>query len=368
MIYFSEFDGISAIDGTQGSVNAGILAAVYFTVSGTTPTIVGQKNVASLVRNAAGKYRITFTSALANTNYGFIGGGRFIDAAGSGQNTPPLVVPTRNSTGGFNTYSTASVDISVTDPKGALADPGLLGVIIFDPSAVGSDYLAACSVTVSGTTPTLQLQTNVSSSPRQGTGVYRPTFSSALADADYSVFGGTRYADFAGDASAYFGQSRTTARATGSVDLNVGTLAAAGSGSVQNFDPGRFSMVARNSDVAPRGTVGAARFTVNAGTTSCALVKSWNISSVTYIGVGLYRVSFTTPISNTEYVVMGSGKWPVAGAQNDSPVIGMNRASLGGNNTQTVNAVDIVCRSWGAADTPFDAESVDIWIVKPWLM
>jgi hypothetical protein len=67
----------SVKDGLQGSVNAGIVAAVMFTVSGGTPTIVGQKNVTSITRLGTGIYRVTFASALANANYGLIASGRF---------------------------------------------------------------------------------------------------------------------------------------------------------------------------------------------------------------------------------------------------------------------------------------------------
>jgi hypothetical protein len=351
------------IDGTQGSANAGILAAVYFTVSGTTPTIVGQKNVASITRNGQGKYRITYTSALANNNYGFIAGAQW--AAVAGDNNTPLVVPCRNSTSGFNTYSTTAVDIAVTDAIGQLFDPGLCGIIIFDPSAVGSDYLAACSVTVSGTTPTLQRQTNVSSAPRQATGVYRPTFTSALANANYSVFGSSRYADFTNDASAFFSQSRTTARATGSDDLNVGTIAQTG-GTVGNFEPGRFSMLARNSDTSPRGTLAGAQFTVSAGVVT--LVKSWNVASITRSATGLFRLNYANALSDTDYVVMASGKFATSGTTQDSPLIGMNRNSTGPLNLHSVNSVDLVCRSWGASGLPFDPELADVWVVKPWLM
>lgn len=355
-------DGGPSIDGTQGSANAGILAAVYFTVSGTTPTIVGQKNVASITRNAQGKYRITFTSALANNNYGLIANGRWADAAAS--DDTPLICPTRNSTGGFNTYSTSSVDVSITNQQGIFFDPEVVGVVIFDPASVGSDYLAACSVTVSGTTPTVQRQTNVSSSPRQATGVYRPTFTSALSSADYSVFGSSRYADFTNDSSAFFGQNRATSQTTAMTELSVGTLAAAGS--LQNFEPGRFSMLARNSDTFPRGTVAGVRFSVSGST--CTILKSWNVASVTRSGTGLFRITFSTQISDTSYIVLGSGKLPATGV-NEAPLVGMNRNTTLGNNRRSRTAVDIVTEIRGnVAGAIVDPEIVDVWVVKPWLM
>jgi hypothetical protein len=355
------------VDGTQGSTNAGILAAVHFTVSGTTVTIVGQKNVASVTRLAAAFYRITFTSGLANTNYGLFGGGRFADAA---NDAPLLVVPCRNSTSGRNTYSTAAVDVVITDAQGTGSDPALCGIGIFDPAAVGSDYLAACSVTISGTTPTVQRQTNVASAARQSTGVYRPTFTSALGDANYSIFGSTRYADFTNDASAFFGQNRNTAQTTAMTELSVGTLAQ-NTGTYQNFDPGRFSMLARNSDTSPRGTLAGARFTVanpnGAGPNTITLLKSWNIASITRTAQGLFRATFTNQLSDTDYAVMGSGKW-ASGGNSDTLLIGLNRNSSAGRNVHSTSAADLAALGWGTAATPFDPEVADIWFLKPWLM
>jgi hypothetical protein len=253
----------------------------------------------------------------------------------------------------------------VTDAQGVLFEPGQCGVVIFDPATVGSDYLAACSVTVSGTTPTVQRQTNVSSAPRQSTGVYRPTFTSALPSADYSIFGSTRYPDFTNDASALFGQNRNTAQTTALTELSVGKIAEAGALN-QVFEPGRFAMVARNSDTSPRGTLAGARFSVSGGVVS--ILKSWNVGSITRTAQGLYRVSFTTPLSDTDYIVMASGKWAASAGNSDAPVAGMNHNNSSGNNVHSTSAVDIAFRAWGAGSPVFDPEVADIWVLKPWLM
>lgn len=356
----------STVDGTQGSTNAGILAAVYFTVSGTTPTIVGQKNVASITRNGTGNYRVTFTSSLANTNYGLIGGGRYAD---SGSDESVLVAPSRNSSGGINTYSTTTVDVICMTAAGTAADPIQCGVVIFDPASVGSDYLAACSVTVSGTTPTLQRQTNVSSVPRKATGVYEPTFTSAVGNSDYGAFGTSRYGDFTNEANPFFGRNRNSTsgfnqQTTGLIDLDVGTSANNGF-SLANFDPVRFSMIIKNGDVAPRGTVAAARFTVSGGVVT--LGRQWNVASVTRQGAGLYRIAFTTPIIDTDYVVIGTGKWGDF-SNDDTPLVGTNRNNSASRNVKSTSAVDIAVRAWGSGASTFDVDAADIWIVKPWLM
>jgi hypothetical protein len=351
----------ATIDGTQGSTNAGILAAVYFTVSGTTVTVVGQKNVASVTRLATGKYRITFSSALANNNYGMVCGGRWADSTG---NNTPLITASRNTTGSINTYSTAAADIVACQGDGSIFDIAQCGVIFFDPSAVGSDYLAACSVTVSGTTPTVQRQTNVASAPRQSTGLYLANFTSALPDADYSIFGSSRYPDSTNDASPFFGPDRNTSRATGSINLDVGTLAKPTT-PIGLFEPGRFSMLARNSDTSPRGTLAGARFSVSGG--ACTLIKSWNVASIAYNAAGLFTVNFTTPLVDTDYVIFGCAKWAASAGLTDTVIIGPNRNSTTGANVKSVSSLSLVSQSWGAG-TPFDPETGEIWVVKPWLM
>lgn len=353
------------IDGTQGSTNAGILAAVYFTVSGGTVTIVGQKNVSSVTRRTDGKFQINFTSTLANANYGLLGAARFIDAI---TDSCAVVQPNRNSTSGWNTYSTSSVDILVSGVDSSTGfDPVSCAVVIFDPASVGSDYLAAASFTVSGTTPTLQLNSNVSSVPRQATGVYRGTFTSALGNSDYSLFGSTRYADFTSDASALFGHNREATgpldtHSTSAIDLSVGRLCGAGAGSF--FDPARVSFLIRNSDVAPRGTLASVRFSVSGGVAT--IIRSWNVSSITYQTTGCYKINFTTALIDTDYAVFCSGKF-ADGTTNDAPGIGPNRKNDSPlRNTKSTTAVDIVSRGWAGSN--FDSDFIDVWILKPWLM
>lgn len=363
MIYFSDFAGASAIDGTQGSANAGILAAVYATISGGVVTIVAQKNVASITRHAAGNYRVNYTSALADNNYGLMANGRFADSTAD---NPTLIQPNRNSTGGVNVFSTSGVDLQCTGAGSATpVEPAQFCCVVFDPDSVGSDYLAAASWTVSGTTVTMQQQTNVSGVSRQATGVYRATFNSALSDADYSEFGYSRYADFTNDSVPLFGQNRNTTgprdlHSTAALDLCVGRLNTNTSGM---FDTGRGAVLVRNSDVAPRGTLAAARFTVSGGV--CSLVKSWNVASVTYQTTGCYRLNFTTPLSDTDYAAICSGKWN-GFTNDDTPIIGINRNSSASRNVKSTSAVDVVAVNY--ASSLFDPDVVNIWVLKPALM
>jgi hypothetical protein len=352
--------GSSTIDGTLGSADAGIVAAVYFTVSGTTPTIVGQKNVASVTRQSQGVYRITFTSALANNNYGIMLAAR---GATTTDHFPILVQPNRDSTGGNNTYSTTTVDIVCQTPKAASQpDPALCGVVVFDPAAVSaSNYLAAASWTLSGTTLTMQRQTNVGSMSRLATGVYRTTFASALATSDYSEFAMSRYPDFTSVSSPIAGQNRNTTlpsnlHSTASLDLCTGRLNA----SSGNFEAGRGSVLVGRSDVAPRGTIARARFSVSGGVAT--LISSYNVSSITVGGTGLYRVNFTTPSSDSDYAVFASGKWG-GSTDDDAPIIGADRFT---GNLYSTAGVDLSAYNWNASI--FDPEIVNVWVLKPWLM
>lgn len=354
----------SVIDGTQGSVDSGIVAAVFFTVSGGVATIVGQKNVASITRHAAGHYRINFNSALSDGNYGVLAQGRFAD---SSTDTPVLVQPNRNSSSGRNLYSTSSVDLLCIS-SGAVSGVEVVSccVVIFDPQSVSADYLAAASWTVSGTTPSLQRQKNMGSISRHSAGVYRVNFSSALADADYSEFGTTRYGDFTDDAIAVWGQNRNTGipsnlHSTASLDLCTGRLG--WTTTVSNFDTARGSVLISKSNVAPRGTLARARFSVSGGVAT--LVSSWNVASVTYQATGCYRVNFTTPLIDADYGVICSGKFANF-TDDNAPIIGPNRNSSASRNVYSANAVDIAARSTNGGN--FDPDFVNVWVLKPWLM
>lgn len=355
------FGTVTTVDGTQGSTNAGILAAVYFTVSGTTVTVVGQKNVASVTRNTTGKYRVSFSSALANTNYGLIAGARFNDAAG---NTVARIGPGRNTSSGWNTYSTTDVDLYVANNNGTLFDPVLVAVIIFDPQAVGSDYLAAASWTVSGTTVTLQRQTNVSSMSRHAAGVYRVNFNSALADNDYSIFGASRYADFTNNDFPNMGASRNTtlpaaAYSTTQLDLVTGLL----HGSTSIFEAARGSLLVKDGASIPRGTVGSAQITYTGGVVT--IEDSWNIASVVRDDTGLFTVTFSSPIDTIDYGLVAMGR--IADSTNyDVLSIGLNRNSTTGATLHSTTQASIFAQnSLGNATDPL---YMSLWFVKPWLM
>lgn len=357
----------STIDGTLGSTDAGILAAVYFTVSATVVTVVGQKNVSSVTRQASGVYRITFSSALANTNYGMMGACRAADFT---NDKPMIVQPNRFSTGGNNTYSTTTVDIACqvqSEGTATATDPIKCAAIIFDPSAVSaSNYKAAASWTVSGTTVTLQRQLNVASMSRHAAGVYRTTFTSALSDANYSEFGCSRYADATNIAVPLFGQNRNTTipsnlHSTAALDLCTGLLNTQLGG---NFDTGRGSVLISKSNVAPRGTIARVRFSVTAGV--AAIIDSYNVSSITVQGTGLYRVNFTLPCPDNDFTVLCTGKWS-GSTDDDTPLIGANRNSSASRNLYATTGVDIAASSYGSGSF-FHADFVNVWVVKPWLM
>lgn len=349
----------AAIDGTAGSVNAGILAAVHFTYNGSSVTVVGQKNVASVTRLTTGIFRVAYTSTLANANYGALLGGRMADGSAS------IVTgtPSRNTTSGRDSYTTSQIDVFFCDNVNAAKDIAFGTVIVYDPAAVGSDYLAAVYTTVSGTTPTVQRQTNVSSTPRQATGIYSPTFTSTLSNSDYSVYGASKFNAQANDAGVIVGQNRNTTgprnrKTTALVDMDVGQYAASGT-----FDPSYFSVLAINADVAPRGTLAHVRFSYTGGTVT--IIRSYNVASVSRTSAGLFRVTFTTGLSDTNYGTIASGKFPDA-ASDLAPLIGMNNTTTGSNNTKSTVAVDIAV--YAILGTASDPEYVDLWVIKPWLM
>lgn len=351
----------STLDGTnypgQGSTNAGILAAGYVTVSGTTPTLVYNKNVASVTRMAQGIYKIVFSSALSDAYYGVLINGR------NTANTQNLRInPSRNTTYG-SLYSNTEFQIRCEDNAGNAADPPLLTFIVFDCSALGADYLAAYMATISSTVATLRDQLNVSSLGYNSQGLYTVNFNSALSNAEYCNFASSRYADSASNnatpSKGCYSRDTTGSKNRQTINL-VDNQYGYYNGGISDH-PYIISGLIRSPNSYPRGTVGSVRFTVSAGV--CSIVSSWNVSSVTYISTGLYRINFIIPINNTEYAAYCSGKFTDA-ASNVVPQIDMSTQT--GGSTWSTTQLDICANNPGFG--PTDITKCDVWVVKPWVM
>lgn len=108
--------------GTRGwhDIGNGARAWVHFTVSGGTPTIQGQANVGSVVRNSTGNFTINFAVALSSAVYSVIA-------------NAPL-----NSTGNAgalfascNTFATGSFRVHCTNGTGSYFDPALVTLAVF---------------------------------------------------------------------------------------------------------------------------------------------------------------------------------------------------------------------------------------------
>jgi hypothetical protein len=358
--------GGGGIDGTLGSTDAGIVAAAFFTVSGGTVTVVGQKNVASVTRLVTGVFRVTFNSALANNNYGVIASAR---APSDTTDRPMMVQPNRDSAGGRNSYSTSAVDVAVQYLNAAgistTNDPVSCMVVVYDPQSVSSsNYGAAASWTLASTTLTLQRQLNVSSMSRHAVGVYRANFSSALPNADYAEFPTTRYPDFGAVANALAGQNRNTGipsnlHTTTALDLSTAQLNQNGG----FFEPARGSVLIGNSNVAPRGTIARARFSVSGGVAT--LVESYNVASVTWQATGMFRLLFTLPCIDADYAVAGSAKLPNS-TDDAVAMVGANCNSTASRDLYATSGVDVAAQNFAA--TAVDPAFVNVWVLKPWLM
>lgn len=344
------------------SPDAGILAAVLFTVSGTTVTVVGQKNVASVQRLTTGIYRVNIASAFAHTNYGVMATAR---SPASAIDESMLVAPSRHS-GLGNQYTTNTLDVGVQKAGGNFTntDPVLCAVVIFDPQLVSaSHYLAAASWTLSGTAITLQRQLNVASMTRPATGVYRTTFTSALATADYQEFGMSRYASGGNANIPICGHNRHTSRnahSTSDLDLCAGLNNATSKGM---FDTQRGSLLIGRANVVPAGTLARVRFTVSGGV--CTIVEGYNVASVSYQAAGRFKINFSSPLVDTDYAVFGSGTWG-AFTDDDTPLVSANNNTTASRAEYSTTAVDISAKSY--TNNNFDGDAFNVWVVKPWLM
>lgn len=358
------------VDGTnfpgQDVTNAGILAAVMFTVAGGVVTIVGQKNVASVTRNAAGYFTIAYTSALGSQYYGVLCGSRAANTLSVGQDQS-FMNPAINSTGGKDKYSTTELTVINMDYTGTPAyDPQIGTIIVFDPATIGSQYLAAfMGTTPPGVAVTLRSQSNISSITRNGIGLYTQNFTVALPTADYSPFGTSRWQSFAGgDYGNVWGRNQYGGAGFNRQTVNVFDLWCAGLLNGGQDDQFKFSGLFRDSSTYPRGTLASVRFSYIGGIIS--LVKSWNVASVNRISTGLFELNYDLPTDNTDYGVLGSASTIIGGVQNNTPLLMVNSQITGGNNKYSTTQLNVL--SAFPSSVGYDCEYYDVWVVKPWLM
>ena len=106
---------------TSNNAYLGIAKAwVYFSVSGTTPTVQNSFNVSSITYNGTGDYTATFTTAMPNA---YSVGAGFARVSGNGG-----VIAGVNNT----TFTTTTYRFGILNASGGGSDPLYAGVVIFN--------------------------------------------------------------------------------------------------------------------------------------------------------------------------------------------------------------------------------------------
>jgi hypothetical protein len=344
-----------------GSTSTGpfVLAAVFFTLSGTTITVRKQINVSSVVRNAVGQYTINFTTPLPDSNYGVVAGGRLPDNGGSDY---PITTCTNNDSngGGHNAYSTTALDVATYQTVSGPSEAGNVCVICFNPAAASSDVVATAFATLSGGVPSMQKSTNLSLA-KNTTGVYRASFASALSNANYSLFGSAKLATAAAATGAFTGTDNSTLynlHTTTNCDQSITNI---GSGST---DPVNIGLLARDPLTSSPGTLAAVRFSVAAGVVT--VISQNNVASVVRTSAGRFTVSFTSALADAYYGVISAAVNGTAGQNDQAPYIGPC-GYTDGHSAYSTTAVDVVCHKANGGG-PLDPSIVDLWIVDPSLL
>lgn len=76
----------------------------------------------------------------------------------------------------------------------------------------------------------------------------------------------------------------------------------------------------------------------NGQTTVPTILAGGNVSSVSRLGTGMYRITFTTPMPSTTYAVSGSGQWDETSNNAGIPCVGVRRYP----GAMTTTTLDIV--------------------------
>ena len=107
------------------------IAKAWVNFVGSTAAINGSFNISSITRNQAGKYTISFTTAMPNVNYGVIG-----STSGTGSSASIGVITNSTSTTGVSDWASAanatgSFQITTPATSTTPSDMGFVNVAVF---------------------------------------------------------------------------------------------------------------------------------------------------------------------------------------------------------------------------------------------
>ena len=97
----------------------------------------------------------------------------------------------------------------------------------------------------------------------------------------------------------------------------------------------------------------------NGQTTVPTILAGGNVSSVSRLGTGMYRITLTTPVPSAHYAVSGSGQWDEAGTNAAVPCVGVRRWP-GAMTTTTLDVVSEDLFTTNPSDIGRDAYRVSV--------
>lgn len=338
---------------TFAAADVGVIAAGFVTMSGTTATLNKQKNVASVTRTGLGLYTVNFNGGFADANYGVLG---FARKASGAADMMALASPVQG-----GTYSTSAVQLIVTDGAGTAIDPLYWGFVVFDPAALSNaNYQAAAMWTQTGVTVTLQKQKNMATVSYQADGEHKCTYTSALADADYSSFRGGRFATQ--PSIPRMSPDRYTGGSFHYTAALQDIRCCDNNGSTFNLDKG--AVLAKHASGTVPGQLAAVRVTLSGGVAT--IVSQDNVASVVQQTTGVYRVTFTTALADAQYLVFCGGKAPASGVSSSDQIAGPNCNTTSSRGNFSTTSVDIAMGD--QAGSLREGEWLDVWVVDPSLL
>jgi hypothetical protein len=201
--------------------------------------------------------------------------------------------------------------------------------------------LAAGFVTMSGTTPTLNRQKNVSSSiTRNSAGDYTVSFSSALAHANYFVLGFARAVDGASDGFMVVTAKAGGAYSTASVQIAVEAAPAT------LTDPLYWGfLIVDAALLADADYLAAAMWTISGGVVT--LEKQLNMASVARAAAGRYTANYASALADANYSSFRAARFAATNLGN--PRLSTDRSIGGGDNSYTSALQDF--RAWTSSAT-----------------
>jgi len=293
---YQDIQGATGATGPEGGGSGTTVnyngASAWGTFNGASAILEGSLNVASLTRISDGAYTITFTTPMPNSDYSLVV---------ASNNNSTLYSNNDKTANGFNVYTYDS-DVALADATNVSFAVHSANTIA-PPAGVGADAWGDIS-----SAGAINGSYNIDSVVKNGAGSYTVTFTVPMPTDKYSVTTGGNVPSVEISSRTVNGFDLFTYDSSGAPDSKAFSFAVHASSTVTPTytwtRDGTTLKPANDGDDVEAKNISTAW--VNFAGSSQLIRSEYNVTSITRISEGSYRVNFTVPMDNPDYAAMAT--------------------------------------------------------------